>query len=78
MLVFLFFSIEMAGAALVLAFWQPSSSLTLLVGPRIFNKQRVYGLSRAMYVAIFHCIFCKTLVRAIRVHFGTYLHDYTG
>ena len=49
---------------------EPSSSLTLWAGPRIFNKRRVYGLPHAMYVAMFHCTFCKTLVRAIRVHFG--------
>ena len=40
-LVFSFFSIETASAALVRAFWQPSSSLTLWAGPRIFNKQRL-------------------------------------
>ena len=57
---------------------EPSSSLTLWAGPRIFNKRRVYGLPHAMYVAMFHCTFCKTVVRAIRVHFGSYLHDYTG
>ena len=78
MFIFSFFSIETASAALVRAFWQPSSSLTLWAGPRVFNKRRVYGLPLAMYVAMFHCIFCKTLVRAIRVHFGSYLHDYTG
>ena len=42
-LVFSFFSIETAGAVLVRAFWQPFSSLTLWVGPRILNKRRVYG-----------------------------------
>ena len=67
-LVFSFVTIEMESTTLVRAFWQPSSSLTLWAGPRIINKRRVYGLPRVMYVAIFHCTFCKTLVRAIRVH----------
>ena len=78
MLVFSSFSIETASAALVRAFWQPSSSSTLWAGLRILIKRRLYGLPHAMYVAMFHCTFCKTLVRAIRVHFGSYLHDFTG
>ena len=55
-------------AALVQAFWQPSSSLTWWAGPRTLHKRRVYGLLRAMYVAMFHCVCCKILVWAIQVH----------
>ena len=42
------------------------------------HKQQVYGLLCATYVAIFHCFCWKFLVRAIQVHFGSYLYDYMG
>ena len=77
-LLILFYGIEMLAAALVRAFWQPASSLILWPGSRIHHKRRVYGLPRATYVAMFMAIFCNTRVWAIRVHFCSYLHDYTG
>ena len=53
MLIYSFFSIKMASAALIQTFWQPSSSLTLWAGPQIFSKLQVYTLPHAMYVAMF-------------------------
>ena len=73
-LVISFFSIETTADALVQAFWEPSSSLTWWAGPRTLHKRRVYRLLCATYVEIF-C--CKILVLAIRVHFGSYLQNYT-
>ena len=38
-------------------------------GANIYHTLQVYGLPRAMYVAMFTAIFFKTSVRAIRVYF---------
>ena len=64
--------VAMLAGALVRVFWQPASSLIWWAGPRIYHKWRVYRLPCATYVAVFIAIFCKTLVRAIRVYFCSY------
>ena len=56
-----FFSVKMA-------FWQLSSQLTLWAGPRFL---RVHGPSCATYIAMFHCVCWKILVRGIWVHFDS-------
>ena len=60
------FSIKTPAAAPIQAFWQQSSSLTKLAGPRTWHKRWAYGLPRATYGTMFHCACCKIIVWVIR------------
>ena len=75
--VFSFFLIETPADALVQGVLAAISLIDSVGGATYFHKRRVYGLPRATYGAMFHCVCCK-FQYGNPGNFGSHLQKYTG